>query len=80
MKSFLIFTTMFLAAASGAFAQDTTGGTRPNFIIPLHKTKTAAVQEPDADKLGTYNPTETPTPVVKPKKAKKHKHPVTTTN
>jgi len=35
----ILLTLTLLAAAKCSFSQDTTGGTKPNFIIPLHRSK-----------------------------------------
>jgi hypothetical protein len=64
-----------LAAAKCSFSQDTTGGTRPTFIIPLHKAKpkdvntdNAAMRASDGTVAGL------PQKINAPKAKKKRKH------
>ena len=67
MQIKILLTLTMLAAAQCSFSQDTTGGTRPTLVIPLHrsKTKTSVV------KTTTEYPAEKTIMPVKKKSAKK---------
>jgi len=54
----ILLTLTLLAAVKCSFSQDTTGGTKPNFIFPLHRSKPRPVtvkantQYPAANAVG----------------------------
>jgi hypothetical protein len=72
----ILLTITLLAAAKCSFSQDTTGGTRATFIIPLHRAKPKDVNTNNASARATDGTvTGLPEKINAPKaKKKKRKH------